>query len=70
MSAALARTISVSGVEAAAIRIGRALERWGRKRARRRGGRHVELLRLRAEGRIALDERDRLIVMATFAPYF
>lgn len=70
MSATLPRTTSVGGVEAAAIRVGRALETWGRSRARRRDGRHVELLRLRAEAKTALDERDRLIVRSTFAPYF
>ncbi len=70
MSATLPRTTSVSGVEAAAIRVGRALETWGRTHARRRDGRHVELPRLRAEAQVALGERDRLIVMATFAPYF
>lgn len=70
MSATLQRTNSVGGVEAAAIRAGRALEAWGRTRARRRDRRHVALLRLRAEARTALDERDRLVVMTTFAPYF
>ncbi|HET6672486.1 MAG TPA: hypothetical protein VFG92_03845 [Agromyces sp.] len=70
MSATLPRTTSVSGVEAAAIRVGRGLEAWGRSRARRRVGRHVELLRFRAEAQTALDERNRVIVMATFAPYF
>jgi hypothetical protein len=70
MSATLQRTNSVGGVEAAAIRVGRALETWGRTRARRRDSRHVELLRLRAEALTALDERDRLVVMTTFAPYF
>lgn len=70
MSATLPRTTSVSGVEAAAIRIGHSLEAWGRTRARRRVGRQAELVRLRAEARTTLDERDRLVVMTTFAPYF
>lgn len=70
MSATLPRTTSVSGVEAAAIRIGRSLEAWGRTHARRRVGRHAELLMLRNEAQTALDERDRLIVVSTFAPYF
>jgi hypothetical protein len=70
MSATLPRTTSVSGVEAAAIKIGHSLEAWGRTRAGRRVGRHAELLMLRAEAQTALDERDRLIVASTFAPYF
>jgi len=70
MSATLPRTTSVNGVEGAAIRVGRALEIWGRSRALRRDGRHLELRRLRAEAQTALAERDRLIVTTTFAPYF
>lgn len=53
---------------AAAIRVGRAVEAWGREYAYRRNEHRMNLVRLRAEARMALDEHDRLIWMTTFAP--
>lgn len=66
MSAALSRPAPVTAL--AAIRIGRALETWGRKRALPRSLRRNDRLRMQAEARAALDERDRLISATTFAP--
>jgi hypothetical protein len=67
MSAALSRPVPVTAV--AAIRLGRALETWGRRRALPRSLRRADQVRLRAEARTALDERDRLISTTTFAPF-
>jgi len=66
MSATLSRTTPVTA--AAAIRVGHALESWGRAQARRRAERGPDRMRLRAEARAALDERDRLISTTTYAP--
>jgi hypothetical protein len=67
MSAALSRPAPVTAV--AAIRIGRALEAWGRAHAHRRDDRRIDRMHLQAEARTALDERDRLISTTTFAPF-
>jgi hypothetical protein len=67
MSAVLSRPTPITA--AAAIRIGRALESWGRKHARRRDDHRIDRVRLCIEARAALDERDRLIWTTTFAPY-
>lgn len=67
MSAALSRPVPVTAV--AAIRVGRALETWGRKRALPRSLRRPDQLRMQAEARGVLDERDRLISTTTFAPF-
>lgn len=67
MSATLSRSTPITA--AAAIRVGRALEAWGREQSRRRNERRMDPVRLRTEARTALDERDRLIWTTTFAPY-
>jgi hypothetical protein len=67
MSATLSRPTPITA--AAAIRVGRALESWGREHARRRDDHQVDRLQLCTEARAALDERDRLIRTTTFAPY-
>jgi hypothetical protein len=67
MSATLSRPTPIAAV--AAIRVGRALESWGRAHARRRHEQWIDHLRLRTEARGALHERDRLVWTTTFAPY-
>ena len=69
MSAALSRPTSTPITAVAAIRIGRALEAWGRAHAHRRDDRRIDQRRLQAEARAVLDERDRLISTTTFAPF-
>lgn len=67
MSTALSRPAPVTAV--AAIRIGRALEAWGRAHAHRHDDRSADRMQLQAEARAALEERDRLISTTTFAPF-
>jgi hypothetical protein len=67
MSATMSRPTPVAA--AAAIRVGRALESWGREHARRRDDHRIDRMRLCTEARAVLDERDRLISTTTFAPY-
>lgn len=67
MSATLSRPTPITA--AAAIRVGRALESWGREHARRRHDQRIDPVRPHAEARAALDEHDRLVWTTTFAPY-
>ena len=67
MSATLSRPTPVTA--AAAIRVGRALETWGREHTRRRDDHRIDRVRMRAEARAALDDHDRLVSTTTFAPY-
>ncbi|NUT57861.1 MAG: hypothetical protein HOQ00_03295 [Agromyces sp.] len=69
MSATLTRPASpATGIAAAAIRIGRALEAWGRAHALRRRAQHLEAVRLAAEATAARRDRDMLITSTTHAP--
>jgi len=70
MTTALTRPTSpATGTAAAAIRIGRALEAWGRARARRRHAADLDARRQADEARAALRERDALVSSTTHAPY-
>lgn len=69
MTTALTRPTSpATGIAAAAIRIGRALEAWGRARAVRRRTQHLEAIRLAADAVEARRRRDALIASTTHAP--
>ena len=69
MSATLPRTASpTTGLSFAAIRLGRALEAWGREHARQRDDRRTAEVRLAAEANSVLKERDALVWSTTFAP--
>lgn len=69
MSGTLTRPASpASGIAAAAIRAGRALETWGRSHALRRRAQHLEAIRLAGEAAEARHARDALIASTTHAP--
>jgi hypothetical protein len=69
MSTTLTRPASpATGIAAAAIRIGRALEAWGRAHAMRRRAQHLEAVRLAGEATEARLRRDALIASTTHAP--
>ena len=69
MSATLTRPASpATGIAAAAIRAGRALEAWGRAHALRRRAQHLEAIRLAAVATEARRGRDALIASTTHAP--
>jgi hypothetical protein len=69
MSTTLTRPASpATGIAAAAIRIGRALEAWGRTHALRRRAQHLEATRLAGEAVEARRHRDALIASTTHAP--
>ena len=71
MSATLTRPASpATGIAAAAIRIGRALEAWGRAHAVRRRTQHLEAIRLAADALETRRRRDALIASTTHAPLF
>jgi hypothetical protein len=69
MSTILTRPASpATGIAAAAIRIGRALEAWGRAHAAHRSTQHLEAIHLAAEAAEARHDRDALIASTTHAP--
>lgn len=59
-----------TGLAAAAIRAGRALEAWGRARALRRHAQHLEAIRLASEATEARRIHDALIASIAHAPLF
>ena len=69
MTTAVTRPTSpATGIAAAAIRIGRALEAWGRAHAVRRRTQHLEAISLAADAVEARRRRDALIASTTHAP--
>lgn len=69
MTTTLTRPASpATGIAAAAIRTGRALEAWGRAHARRRHAEHVDAVRLASEASEARRARDSLVSSSTHAP--